>query len=65
VTKDVPPFAIVVGVPARVLRFRVDEQTAERLQEIAWWDWDAAQIDAALADFRELHAVEFAAKYYR
>jgi serine acetyltransferase len=63
VTKDVPPFAIVVGVPARVLRFRVGPHTAERLQQIAWWDWDAVQIDAALADFRSLSADEFAEKY--
>jgi phosphonate metabolism protein (transferase hexapeptide repeat family) len=63
VTKDVPPFAIVVGVPARVLRFRVEPHTAERLQQIAWWDWNAAQIDAALADFRSLSAAKFAEKY--
>jgi phosphonate metabolism protein (transferase hexapeptide repeat family) len=63
VTKDVPPFAIVVGVPARVLRFRVDARIAERLQQIAWWDWNAEQIDTALADFRELTASEFAEKY--
>lgn len=63
VTKDVPPFAIVVGVPARVLRFRVDTHTSERLQQIAWWHWNPEQIDAALADFRELTAVEFAEKY--
>lgn len=65
VTKDVPPFAIVVGVPARVLRLRVDERTAERLNEIAWWDWDAARLDAALGDFRRLSAEEFAEKYGR
>jgi hypothetical protein len=59
----VPPFAIVVGVPARVLRFRVDARIAERLQQIAWWDWNAEQIDTALADFRELTASEFAEKY--
>jgi len=63
VTKDVPPFAIVVGVPARVLRFRVEPRTAERLQQIAWWDWDEVQIDAALADFRSLSADEFVEKY--
>ncbi|MFL9965070.1 DapH/DapD/GlmU-related protein [Paraburkholderia sediminicola] len=63
VTKDVPPFAIVVGVPARVLRFRVDARTSERLQQIAWWDWNPERIDAALADFRLLTAVEFAEKY--
>lgn len=63
VTKDVPPFAIVVGVPARVLRLRVDERTAERLQRIAWWDWPRKRLDAALADFRALDAEAFAEKY--
>ncbi|MGF6506430.1 DapH/DapD/GlmU-related protein [Paraburkholderia sp. 32] len=63
VTKDVPPFAIVVGVPARVLRFRVDARTSERMQQIAWWDWSAERIDAALADFRGLTAAEFVEKY--
>jgi phosphonate metabolism protein (transferase hexapeptide repeat family) len=63
VTKDVPPFAIVVGVPARVLRMRVDEKTAERLQRIAWWDWSQERIDAALADFRTLGVEAFVEKY--
>ncbi len=63
VTKDVPPYAIVVGVPARVLRFRADAKTVERLQQIAWWDWSHERIDAALADFRTLTASEFAEKY--
>jgi phosphonate metabolism protein (transferase hexapeptide repeat family) len=63
VTKDVPPFAIVVGTPARVLRMRVDERTAERLQCIAWWDWSHDRIDAALADFRLLGAEAFVEKY--
>lgn len=63
VTRDLPDFAIAVGVPARVLRPRVDERTAERLLRIAWWDWGHAELDAAMADFRALPASEFAAKY--
>ncbi|MCW2239982.1 DapH/DapD/GlmU-related protein [Azospirillum canadense] len=63
VTKDVPPFAIVVGVPARVLRPRVDERTAEKLMRIAWWDWPKERINAALADFRDLDAAAFAEKH--
>jgi phosphonate metabolism protein (transferase hexapeptide repeat family) len=63
VTKDVPPFAIVVGVPARVLRLRVNERTAERLQRLAWWDWSPERIDAALADFRTLNAEAFVEKH--
>jgi hypothetical protein len=65
VTKDVPPFAIVVGVPAKVLRMRVDERTAERLMRISWWDWPHADIDAALGDLRSLDAAAFAEKYDR
>lgn len=63
VTKDVPPFAIVVGVPATVLRFRIDERTAEKLMRIAWWDWPHERIDEAVADFRALDAAAFAEKY--
>ena len=38
-TKDVPPYAIVAGVPARIIKFRFDEKTIEELLEIRWWDW--------------------------
>jgi acetyltransferase-like isoleucine patch superfamily enzyme len=39
VSKDVPPYAIVVGSPMRILRYRFPEQTVKKLQEIAWWNW--------------------------
>ena len=44
VTADVPPYAIVGGNPARVIRSRFDETTVERLLAIRWWDWDIAHI---------------------
>ena len=37
VTKDVPPYAIVAGCPAKVIRYRFDEVTIQRLQESQWW----------------------------
>ena len=43
VTRDVPPYAIVGGNPATVLRFRFDQETIARLERLAWWDWDATR----------------------
>jgi virginiamycin A acetyltransferase len=39
VAADVPPYAIVAGNPARVVRMRFDEQDVKRLLRAAWWDW--------------------------
>lgn len=44
VAKDVPPFAIVAGNPARVVKYRFDEATIEALQTIAWWDWPEQKV---------------------
>jgi hypothetical protein len=65
VTKDVAPYAIVAGVPARLLRYRVDPTTAEKLQRIAWWNWSHAELEAALPDLRQFAAAAFAEKYDR
>jgi len=63
VSKDVPPFAVVVGVPARILRFRFEEPLREALLALAWWDWDDARLAAALEDFRRLNAADFIARH--
>ena len=39
VTKDVPPYTIVGGVPAKTIRRRFDEDTVEELLGLRWWDW--------------------------
>jgi virginiamycin A acetyltransferase len=47
VTKDVRPFAIVGGVPAREIRLRWSEETVEALLKIAWWNWPLEEIKEA------------------
>jgi hypothetical protein len=63
VTKDVPPYAIVVGVPARVIRFRQPPAIVERLERLAWWDWDHATLRDRLDDFRTMSVLEFLDRY--
>ena len=40
VTKDVLPYSVVAGVPAKIIKFRFDEHTVEKLMKIKWWDWN-------------------------
>ena len=48
VTRDVPPYAIVGGVPAKVIKYRFDPATVESLLAIKWWEWPAETIRRAL-----------------
>lgn len=41
VTKDVPPYAVVAGVPAKIIKYRFDEETIAKLLELQWWRFDA------------------------
>ena len=45
VTKNIAPYEIAAGNPARVIRKRFDEKTIEKLLKLKWWDWDIGQIN--------------------
>ena len=63
VTRDVEPYAIVAGVPAKFLRWRFPPEIASRLIALAWWDWDHDRLAAAVADMRNLTINDFLGKY--
>jgi carbonic anhydrase/acetyltransferase-like protein (isoleucine patch superfamily) len=65
VTKDVPPYAIVGGNPARVIRPRFPDDTAARLRQLAWWNWSHERLRDALPDFRLLSVDAFLDKHER
>lgn len=63
VTKDVADFAIAVGVPARTIRQRFNDDVASRLDALNWWGWDHERLHQALPDFRNLGIEAFLEKY--
>lgn len=64
VTKDVPPYAIVMGAPARIAKYRFDPATIKKLQAIAWWNWPDEIIISNIDDFYgPVHA--FIEKHYK
>ena len=63
VTKNVDPYTIVAGAPAKPLRLRQPRNIADRLIALAWWDWSHEALRTALKNFRTLTAEAFLEKY--
>ena len=49
VTKDVPPYAIVGGNPAQLIKYRFDDETIAKLLQLKWWDWSEEEVKAAMS----------------
>lgn len=49
VTKDVPPYTIVGGIPAKQIRKRFNEETIDTLLKLKWWDWSKERISKNIA----------------
>lgn len=59
VTRNVEPYAIVAGVPARFVRWRFAPDTVQRLLKLAWWDWSHDRLADAVEDMQTLTAEQF------
>lgn len=55
VTKDVPPYAIVGGVPAKIIRYRFSDEEIEKLQELRWWEKGESWIKEHVNEFDGIH----------
>ena len=53
VTRDVPPYAVVAGTPARLIRYRFEEPVIRRLEELRWWDKPEEELKRALPLFQQ------------
>ncbi len=44
VTKDIPPYAVAAGAPAKVIKYRFEQEKMDLLQKLQWWNWDTEKI---------------------
>ena len=54
VTKDIPPYAIAVGVPAKVIKYRFTEEEIEQLLTKKWWESDVEEIKSMVEKYHDI-----------
>ena len=62
VTKDIPPYAIAGGVPAKVIRYRFDEEDIRFLMDYKWWDRDISWIESHADYFDDIERFKYSSK---
>jgi phosphonate metabolism protein (transferase hexapeptide repeat family) len=63
VSRDVAPYTIVGGIPARLIRRRFTPDIGQRMDRLAWWEWQHDKLFSVLNDFRTLTAEAFVERY--
>jgi phosphonate metabolism protein (transferase hexapeptide repeat family) len=63
VTRDVEPYDIVGGIPAKHIKWRFPKSIRERISTLAWWDWEHARLAQVVEDMRALDVKAFLEKY--
>lgn len=64
VTKDVPDYAIVGGVPAKIIKFRFEQDIIHKLKQIAWWNWPEEKVAANMNKIVNENIAAFIDEYY-
>ncbi len=54
VTKDVEPYSIIGGVPAKIIKYRFSQETIEKLIKLQWWSWSLNEIQARMTELNKL-----------
>jgi acetyltransferase-like isoleucine patch superfamily enzyme len=63
VVRDVPPYAVVGGVPAKILKYRFTEEQIQKLLTIKWWNWGNKTVQTREVDIYSDNIDEFISKY--
>jgi phosphonate metabolism protein (transferase hexapeptide repeat family) len=63
VTKNVEPYAVVAGVPAKRIKWRFPKSIRTQIMNLAWWDWDHDKLAGAVEDMRAMTPQEFIVKW--
>lgn len=62
VSKDIPDYAVAMGVPIKIVKYRYDQEKIEKIKKIKWWDWEEDKLKEVEKYFDDVDA--FLAKHY-